>query len=68
MANPSFPRPYVNGASQDDTVMHYVRDGDFSQADIGAAKAGMPASAKSERMTIDHVGGSIGSSNWGSKG
>lgn len=67
MAGPSFPRPYINDAKQDDTFMHYVRDGDMSMTDIGSGKAGMPASAKSERMTIDHVGGSIGSPNWGGK-
>lgn len=63
----SFPRPYVNSVAQDDSIAHYVRDGDFSKTDIGSRNSGMPDRAKSERMNIDHVGGNIGNSNWGAK-
>ncbi len=63
----SFPRPYVNSVSQDDSIAHYVRDGDFSKTDIGSRNSGMPDRAKSERMTIDHVGSTNGGANWGAK-
>ena len=57
MAN-GFPlKPYLNDVKLDTSSMHYVRDGDFAESDIGARKAGMPKEVGEGRtMTIDHVG------------
>lgn len=59
----AFPRPPLNDVKQDDTVMHYVRNGDFSQSDIGARKSGTPGSMADEgaTMSISHVGNKFGS-------
>ena len=55
--NSGFPcKPYINTVSQDSSVMHYVRDGEFGMSDIGATSEGMAKSIKTERMTIQHVG------------
>lgn len=54
----SFPRPYISDVKQNDTEMHYVRNGDFTETDIGARKSGMPKDISGEgtRMSIKHVG------------
>ena len=64
----SFPRPYINDVKEDTSIMHYVRDGDFANTDIGSRKSGTPGAIKSERMNIEHVSNnSIGGPNWGGK-
>jgi hypothetical protein len=62
-----FPRPYLNDAKQDDTILHYPRGGDFSATDIGSRKSGMPKDIKSETMDLDHVGSQIPGPTWGGK-
>lgn len=52
-----FPGPYINDTKQDDSVMHYVNDGDFSRTEIGARSSGMPKNIKNLN-SIDHVGNS----------
>jgi hypothetical protein len=52
-----FPGAYQNDTKQDDSTMHYVRDGGFENLDIGARKSGMISSVRNE-MGIDHVGNS----------
>lgn len=58
----AFPRPPINDVKQDDTTMHYVRNGDFSKNDIGARSSGMPGTMADEgsTMKIDHVGDKFG--------
>jgi len=63
----TFPRPYINDAKQDDSLMHYVRGGDFANTDIGSRKSGTPGDIKSETMDIGHVGGNIPGPSWGGK-
>ena len=53
-----FPGAYLNDTKQDDSTMHYVRGGGFDHTDIGSRSSGMPKNAKSEGMSIDHVGNS----------
>jgi hypothetical protein len=53
MAN--FPRPTLNEVKQDDSIMHYVREGDFATSDIGATAQGKVGTIKSERLDIKHV-------------
>jgi hypothetical protein len=53
MAN--FPRPTLNEVKQDDSIMHYVREGDFATSDIGATAQGKVGTIKSERLGIKHV-------------
>lgn len=50
-----FPGPYVNSTEQNDSIMHYVRGGQFSNTDIGARKSGMVSGIKNE-MSVEHVG------------
>jgi hypothetical protein len=64
---PSFPRPYVNDCKQDDSIMHYVRDGDFSHTDIGSRPSGMPKAMDKGRMDISHVGDGTPGPSWGGK-
>lgn len=54
----SFPRPYLNDVKVNTQEMHYVRNGDFANNDIGAGKAGMPSEMGGEgtTMKIKHVG------------
>ena len=54
----AFPRPYLNTVQQDDQNLHYVRNGDFANSDIGARKVAMPKDISGEGtdMTIKHVG------------
>ena len=54
----AFPRPPINDVNQDDSAMHYVRDGDFQNSDIGARPVAMPKKiSEGQRMGIKHVGG-----------
>ena len=54
----AFPRPPIDTVAQHDSVMHYVRDGDFTSSDIGARPSGKPKDiTEGQRMTIKHVGG-----------
>lgn len=64
---PSFPRPYVNDAKQDDSIMRYVNDGNFAVTGIGSRKSGLPSNVKSEGMNLDHVGSQIPGPTWGGK-
>lgn len=59
----AFPRPPINDVRQDDSTMHYVRNGDFSKSDIGSRPSGMPGSMGDEgsTMKISHVGDKFGS-------
>lgn len=50
-----FPGAYINSTEVDTSVMHYVRDGEFSNTDIGSRKSGMPGSIKNDN-SISHVG------------
>ena len=53
----AFPRPPINDVKQDDQILHYVRNGDFTDSDIGARPSGMPKDiAEGQRMNIKHVG------------
>lgn len=54
----AFPRPPINDVRQADDIMHYTRNGDFANSDIGARKVGMPKDISGEGtdMTIKHVG------------
>lgn len=57
MANGRFPKPYMNDIPNPETVsgIEYVP---FRTMDIGARKSGMPSSASTGKMKLDHVGGS----------
>ena len=51
------PRPYVNDVKQDDALMRYVNDGDFSKLGIGGRAVSLPKSGiGGDKMAIDHVG------------
>ena len=53
----AFPKPYINDIKQDDSQMHYVRNGDFTESDIGARPSGKPKDiSEGQRMGIKHVG------------
>jgi len=50
-----FPRPTLNDVKQDDSIMHYVRNGDFTTSDVGATAQGKVKDIRSENMGIKHV-------------
>ena len=53
----AFPRPYINDVKLDTNTMHYLRDGDFENSDIGARPVTVPKNAKEgQTLTIKHVG------------
>ena len=58
---PEFPlKPYLNDVKQNDAIMHYTRDGDFTKSDLGADTAGLPKGiTEGQRMTIKHVGDKV---------
>lgn len=60
MTTGRIPGPYVSDVKQDNSVMKYLRGGDFGGTDVGARRSGMPSDAKSENMGLDHVGSSAG--------
>ena len=51
----TFPRPTIDDAKQDDSIMRYVNGGDFTTSEIGATSQGKAKDIKTERMTIRHV-------------
>lgn len=57
-----FPGPYQNSVRENDPIMKRVNQ---DSLEIGARASGMPKDAKSEGMSLDHVGG--GASGNGSK-
>ena len=58
MAEGKFPGPYVNTVKQDDATMVYVP---FPKMGIGARASGLPSQASdTEKMSLEHVGGSAG--------
>ena len=53
----AFPRPYINDVKVDTSVMHYTRDGDFENSDIGARPVAMPKEVgEGQTMKLEHVG------------
>lgn len=51
-----FPAPYVNSVSEDES---YVVKVDQNKGEIGSRSSGMPKTLQTERMGIEHVGGSV---------
>ena len=53
----AFPRPPIDDVKQDDQILHYVRNGDFTHSDIGARPTGTPGSMGDDGATlkIEHV-------------
>lgn len=51
----TFPRPTLNDTKVDTSIMHYTRDGDFANSDIGATQQGRVKDIKTERLDIEHV-------------
>lgn len=49
-----FPAPYVSTVRESDPVVIRV---DQDNGEIGSRPSGMPSDSKSEKMTIEHVGG-----------
>ncbi len=55
----NFPKPYVNTAKRDDSLMHYVP---MENGDIGSRKSNMKAVvADDSGMSIEHVSNRKGS-------
>ena len=52
-----FPKPYINDAVKDETVMQYIPTDHMG---IGARKAALPATASNGPKSLEHVGGSAG--------
>jgi hypothetical protein len=51
-----FPAPYVNSVSENDS---YVVRVDQDRGEIGSRPSGMPKTLLTEKMGIEHVGGTI---------
>ena len=51
-----FPAPYVNSVSENDS---YVVKVDQDRGEIGSRPSGMPKTLLTEKMGIEHVGGTI---------
>lgn len=51
-----FPAPYVNSVSEDTSVVVKV---DQNKGEIGSRASGMPKTMLTEKMGIEHVGGTI---------
>lgn len=51
-----FPAPYVNSVTEDNSYVVMV---DQNKGEIGSRASGMPKTTLTERMGIDHVGGTI---------
>lgn len=49
-----FPAPYVSTVRESDPVVIRV---DQDKGEIGSRASGLPGDVKSEKMTIEHVGG-----------
>lgn len=51
-----FPAPYVNSVDENDS---YVVKVDQNKGEIGSRASGMPKTMETERLGIEHVGGTI---------
>lgn len=59
MSKGKIPGPYVGDVREDDGLMVYPP---FPTMDIGARKSGLPKEASTGPKSLDHVGGSDGTS------
>jgi hypothetical protein len=51
-----FPAPYVNSVSEEES---YVVKVDQNKGEIGSRSSGMPKTMLTEKLGIEHVGGTI---------
>lgn len=51
-----FPAPYINSVDESES---YVVKVDQNKGEIGSRASGMPKTMMTEKMSIDHVGGSV---------
>jgi hypothetical protein len=51
-----FPAPYVNSVTEGDSYVVMV---DQNKGEIGSRPSGMPKTLMTEKMGIEHVGGSV---------
>lgn len=51
-----FPAPYVNSVNEDES---YIVRVDQNKGEIGSRSSGMPKTMLTDKLGIDHVGGTI---------